>query len=209
MEQKPKAIHSGVRCSEFQRLIYALFQGQPEGQKQSTCVAFTSALPGEGVSHVVREIGLQLIKHQNKRTLIVESRCLENLGPADLDFIEEAAQRAAHDRLCVIDESGRKLREGTGSHWQAEPHFREYCLQTLGKFFNYILVDCSAISTSATVVSLAPLVDGVVLVVEAGRSTRSQIRFAQNFLHSAKAELLGYVLNKREYPIPGWLHARL
>jgi ketopantoate reductase len=171
-------------------------------------VVFTSALPGEGVSHVVREIGLQLTKHQNKRTLIVESRLLESLGPVDLDFIEEAAQRATRNRLCVIDESGRKL-EGASSHWQSEPQFREYCLQTLAKFFNYILVDCSAISTSATVVSLAPLVDGVVLVVEAGRSTRSQIHFAQNFLHSANAEFLGYVLNKRKYPIPEWLHARL
>jgi len=205
----PKTIHSEGQCREFQRLIYALFQGQPEGQKQSTCVVFTSALPGEGVSHVVREIGRQLTEHQNKRTLIVESRCLESLGPADLDFIGEAAQRAARNRLCVIDESGRKLREGASSHWQAEPKFRESCLQTLGKFFNYILVDCSPISTSAAVVSLAPLVCGVVLVVEAGRSTRSQIHFAQNFLHSVNAEFLGYVLNKRKYPIPEWLHARL
>jgi Mrp family chromosome partitioning ATPase len=209
MGQMPKTINSEGQCREFQRLIYALFQGQPGAQTQSTCVAFTSALPGEGVSHVVREIGLQLAKHQNKRTLIVESRRLESLGRADLEFIEEAAQRAARNRLCVIDESGRKWREGASSHWQSDPQFREHCLQALSKFFNYILVDCSAISTSATVVSLAPLVDGVVLVVEAGRSTRSQIHFAQNFLHSANAEFLGYVLNKRKYPVPEWLHARL
>jgi Mrp family chromosome partitioning ATPase len=158
---------------------------------------------------VVREIGLQLAKHQNKRTLIADSQHLENLGSGDLDFIEEAARRASRNRLCMINPSGRDRQECASSHWLTDPQFREDCLQTLSKFFDYILVDCPAISTSATVVSLAPLIEGVVLVVEAGRTTRSQIHFAQEFLHLANAKFLGYVLNKRKYPIPEWLHARL
>jgi hypothetical protein len=166
-------------------------------------------LPGEGVSHVVREIGLQLAKHQNKRTLIADSRHLESLVPADLDFIEEAARRASRYRLCMINLSGRNLQAGASSHWQADQQFRTECLRTLAKFFNYILVDCAAVSTCATVVGLAPLVDGVVLVVQAGRTTRTQIQFAQEFLGLANAKFLGYVLNKRDYPIPHWLHSRL
>jgi len=89
----PETIHSGGQRSEFQRLVYTLFQGRPDGKRRSTCVVFTSALPGEGVSHVVREIGLQLAKHQNKRTLIADSAHLESLGTGDLDFIEEAARQ--------------------------------------------------------------------------------------------------------------------
>jgi protein-tyrosine kinase len=205
----PQTTHSGGERSEFQRLIYTLFQARPDGKKRSTCVVFTSALPGEGVSHVVREIGLQLAKHQNKRTLIADSQHLESLGTGDLDFIEEAARHASRHRLCMITLSGRGRQDGASSHWLADPQFREDCLRILGKFFDYILIDCAAISTSATVVSLASLVDGVVLVVQAGRTKRSQIYFAQEFLHLANAKFLGYVLNKRKYPIPEWLHARL
>jgi Mrp family chromosome partitioning ATPase len=194
---------------ELERLIYTLFQGQTGGMKQATCVVFTSALPGEGVTHVVRQVGLELAKHQNKRTLIVDSRQLQNLGPRDLGLIEQAVRRSNGDRVCVVTMSGRNREAGARSHWQGDPQFREECLQTLARFFSYILVDCSAISTSAAVVSLAPLADGVVLVVQAGRTKRSQIQFAEEFLRLANAKFLGYVLNKREYPIPDWLHARL
>ena len=204
-----ETLHSGGARNELQRLIYTLFQGRPDGKRRSTCVVFTSTLPGEGVSHVVREIGLQLAKHQNKRTLIADSQHLESLGTGDLDFIEEAARHTSRHRLWMITRTGRDRQDGASSDWLADPQFREDCLQILGKFFDYILVDCAAISTSATVVSLASLVDGVVLVVQAGRTKRGQIHFAQEFLHLANAKFLGYVLNKREYPIPEWLHARL
>jgi hypothetical protein len=152
---------------------------------------------------------MQLAKQPNKRTLIADSRRLESLDPNDLGFIGESAQRASCYRLCMISASGGDWHPGDSSHWLADPQFREDCLRTLSKFFDYILLDCAAISTCAAVVGIAPLVDGVVLVVQAGRTKRPQIKFAQEFLHLANAKILGYVLNKREYPIPEWLHARL
>jgi Mrp family chromosome partitioning ATPase len=109
----------------------------------------------------------------------------------------------------MISPNGQDWHAGDSSHWLSDPQFREACLRTLGKFFHYILLDCSSISTCAAAVGIAPLVDGVVLVVQAGRTSRRQIKFAQEFLHLANAKILGYVLNKREYPIPEWLHARL
>jgi Mrp family chromosome partitioning ATPase len=50
------------------------------------------------------------------------------------------------------------------------------------------------------------LVDGVVLVVEANRTRREQIVYAERNIESAGGRILGHVLNKRTYAIPAWFH---
>ena len=55
----------------------------------------------------------------------------------------------------------------------------------------------------------APATDGVVLVVEAGRAGKEQINRAAQMITEAQGTLLGFVLNKRRYPIPNWLYRLL
>jgi len=56
---------------------------------------------------------------------------------------------------------------------------------------------------------LASSVDGVVVVVEAGQSRREEITNAQRTIEQAGGKFLGFVLNKRRYPVPEWLYKRL
>jgi Mrp family chromosome partitioning ATPase len=56
---------------------------------------------------------------------------------------------------------------------------------------------------------LAPLADGVVLVVQA-ESTRGQVvAEAERILRRAGGRPLGAVLNRRRHHIPAWLYGRL
>lgn len=82
-------------------------------------------------------------------------------------------------------------------------------LEALQMSFDYILIDCPSLKTSPAAALLAPLVDDLALVVEAGRTRRDEIQSAQRTVELTKAPFLGFVLNKRKYPVPEWLYRRL
>jgi Mrp family chromosome partitioning ATPase len=59
------------------------------------------------------------------------------------------------------------------------------------------------------VLRLAPLVDGIVLVIEANRTKREQMLYAERAIEAAKGKILGHVLNKRTYVVPDWLYWKM
>ena len=72
-----------------------------------------------------------------------------------------------------------------------------------------VLLDCGGLDSSVDLLRLAPAADGIVLVVEAGRAGKEQINRAAQMIAEAQGTLLGFVLNKRRYPIPNWLYRLL
>jgi Mrp family chromosome partitioning ATPase len=72
-----------------------------------------------------------------------------------------------------------------------------------------LLVDCGSLEQSLGVLTVARRVDGTVLVVEAGRRSTHQVQRAAKLIEEAGGTFLGCVLNKRCYPIPGWLYRML
>ena len=72
-----------------------------------------------------------------------------------------------------------------------------------------VLIDCSSLETSSSILILAAHVDGVLLVVEDGRHSRSQIQRAASTIESSQGKLLGVVLNKRRSFVPVWLRSLL
>ncbi len=82
-------------------------------------------------------------------------------------------------------------------------------LQTLRYSFDFVLLDCPSLKESGDVALFAPAADGVVVVVEADHTRKEQLRGTLNTIEMAEGNLLGCVLNKRQYPIPEWLYQRL
>jgi hypothetical protein len=79
-------------------------------------------------------------------------------------------------------------------------------LDAIRQRYRYSFIDCGSLAESQEVLRLAPLVDGVILVVEANRTQKDQIRYAERTIESVNGRILGHVLNKRTYPIPDWCH---
>jgi hypothetical protein len=75
--------------------------------------------------------------------------------------------------------------------------------------FDNILVDCGSVKDSTDAALLGSSVDGVVIVVDAGQSRRDEILNSQRMIETAGGKFLGFVLNKRRYPVPEWLYRRL
>jgi capsular exopolysaccharide synthesis family protein len=90
----------------------------------------------------------------------------------------------------------------------AGEHMREL-LDELSARFDHVLIDAPPVNAHPEAQILSPLVDGVLLVVRAGHTTRHALLQAKKRLQLADAPLMGAVLNDRVYPIPGFLYRRM
>ncbi|WP_263409629.1 P-loop NTPase family protein [Terriglobus tenax] len=86
---------------------------------------------------------------------------------------------------------------------------RSEVLYELRANFHYVLVDCPSVKDGHFVTGLAPLVDGVIIVIEADRTQKRQILYTERTIQAAGGNIFGHILNKRNYPVPGWIFRRL
>ncbi len=82
-------------------------------------------------------------------------------------------------------------------------------IKELERRFSYVILDTPAFIPFADARSLSPLVDGVLLLVQASRTRREVVWRLQEQLHSVRAKLLGVVLTNVEYYIPEYIHRHL
>ncbi|WP_413988219.1 AAA family ATPase [Labrys okinawensis] len=71
------------------------------------------------------------------------------------------------------------------------------------KAYDYVVVDLPAMSTSSDVKALVPLLDAVVFIIEAGKTTSDDVTEALETLQQANGKVLGAILNKvpkRDWP---------
>jgi capsular exopolysaccharide synthesis family protein len=71
-------------------------------------------------------------------------------------------------------------------------------LKLLGDSFTHIIIDSPPISAVTDGVLISSLVDGVLLVVHGGQSSREVVRRSRQLLQDVGAKILGVILNKVE-----------
>jgi hypothetical protein len=178
---------------------FASLRGKTSG---GLVIAFTSARRREGVTHVVRQLGRELAAYCRKDVLIITPPDLRRLRVLDAEQIEVVGQRAAPG-LWTVPEDLPELEENGSNRVQ------EDLWKTMRGRFGFVLVDCSPIESSGEVLSLAPRIDGTVLVVRAGFTAKPEIQKAARLLSLGSSPLLGCILNVRTYPVPGFLYRML
>lgn len=172
-------------------------------------VAFTSPAPRTGVSYVVRSLAMELARTSEKRILVVNLSRLQRF-----DAAQSLQQQHSEFRNLWLLEGEAETKSSTAlatreSRWQRSEELRRASLEALQLRFDYVLIDCPSLKTSTAAAQLAPLMDGIALVIEAGRTRRDEIQSAQRTLALTQGRFLGFVLNKRQYPVPEWLYRRL
>jgi Mrp family chromosome partitioning ATPase len=75
--------------------------------------------------------------------------------------------------------------------------------------YSYVIFDTAPIFDSHSTLNMACLANGVILVVGAEETSWEATRKAVHKLKRCQANLLGVVLNKRQYHIPDWIYKRL
>lgn len=183
----------------YQGSIYSLLQ-RSAGISKFSCfvVAVSSPHSQSGVTYLTNLLVDSLNRDDPGRAIAVD--CRTDAGIARLD-----------DQLGLQifrDGSNRPVKATTGL-WRSSPNYRHDYIQELRSRYSYIAIDCPPISESSEVLSLSDVVDGIVSVVEANRTTKSQISYLERTIAQSGGRLLGHVLNKRTYLIPAWLHNRM
>ena len=206
------------------QLLLANLQNSAQKLRGGAAIAFTSASMGEGVSHVTQLFAIELARHTGRRTLIVSAERMQSLGvedylrmpgnchPTNVENVwmlpskntgrkndSEVDEDTLPQRsfLMRVSKEGEQIDTGLDS------------VDALRVTFDNILIDCRSLRVSSEAAVLSSSVDGVAVVVEAGQTRRDEILNAQRTIENAGGKFLGFVLNKRRYPVPEWLYRRL
>lgn len=205
-----------IKAGFYLELIRTVFQAvDDQGKLRNRVVVFTSATPGEGVSHVVSLLAKELAAQTQNRVLRVDARALESLQLVSPNQISKHCEETEIDNLLTLSatKSTSNLAtvggSGRASDWESVPEYRAECLKALRWNFDHVLIDCPSPAVSSDATTLAPIVDGVSVVVKAAQTRRGQVERCQQMIESAGGNFLGFILNQRQYPVPNWLYRRL
>ena len=213
---------NGHKQHNLQLLLASLQNGSPN-LRGGSAIAFTAASQGNSASSVAQLFAVELARHTCRRTLIIDSQRLQGLGVEDYLQMPWNCHPTNIDNLWMLPARKQKKRNARDNH-QELPN-RSFLMRVpkdgeqvdtgldsvdaLRVSFDNILIDCGALKDSTDAAMLASRVDGVVIVVDAGQSRRQEILNSQRMIEKSGGKFLGFVLNKRRYPVPEWLYKRL
>jgi len=203
-----------VEGSVFHALLYTVFQKPRDPALGGVVIAMSSCSPGEGVTFVTRALLQELGSGQMNSVAGVNMGFLRQLHAPTLDAIRSSLRTDDHEsNSCVRTIAPRRrnalMGEASASPWEGRWQYRRDCIDLLRSEFDYSIIDCPALKSSGDLLSIAPFVDGVILVVEANRTRRGDPRQAERCIVSAGGKVLGFILNKRTAEIPFWLDSIL
>jgi len=209
----------GVPGDEVMKLVQRVFI-LPDTAASPEAVAFCGVDEGAGCSWVCARAGEALAEESSGTVCIVDANLrTPSLGeyfgikkcPGFADAmtgtrpIREFARRLGKNNLWLIT-AGAVGAEPNGALNPARLRAR---FSELRDEFDYVVMDTPAASSHPDAVLLAQLTDGVVLVVGSNTTRRETARIAKESFKASRVPILGAVLNRRTYPIPAALYARL
>ena len=176
-------------------------------------VLFSASRGGEGTTTLVREFAISLSLVFKVSVLIVDAN--PNHGATRACGVAEAPALSDLLRGWQASDAERTKRAGVTvaifdpemANSAAGPGIAATSLgDALRKYFDYVLFDAPALGSSATAVSLARHVDGVVIIIDSERTRWPVVENTKKAYESAGAKVLGVILNRRTFYIPNWIY---
>jgi hypothetical protein len=197
--------------SIYQTLLYTVLQKPREKAEGGVVIALSSSNPGEGVTYVARALLHELARCELNSVAGVNVSFLRKLHEPTVEAIRNSIARQASYLPGETEGIGRSKKSlampQRKGPWEGSWEYRRDCIGLLRDEFDYTIIDCPSLRESGDLLSIAPFVDGIILVVEANRTRREQPRQAEQRISAAGGTLLGYILNKRVYEVPQWIYA--
>lgn len=198
----------GVQASVFQTLLYTVFQKPRTPDSGGIVVAISSPNPGEGVTYVARALLNEISKSEFNSVAGINTSLLRKLHEPTLEAIRNVSRPAygsGGERRAITPRMGARAADIPHGPWEGSWQYRRDCIDLLRSEFDYTIIDCPSLKASGDLLSVAPFVDGVILVVEANKTRRDEPRQAEQSITAAGGTILGCILNKRIYELPDWL----
>lgn len=207
-----------IGLPEYERLKNNILSLNSEGAVKT--IMLTSSVSREGCSTVASNLAKTLAKNSSLKVLIIDANLRRptlheafdvenNIGFSDLVLgdtdVGEAVRKTELPNLSLI----------TAGDFSRNPiEVLESCklkalIAKLKDEFDYLIFDSAPINTCPDAAILASQVDGVILVVHAGKTRWEVAQNAKDQLERSHANIIGIVLNRRRHVIPGFLYKRL
>ncbi len=182
---------------------------------QMPAVAVVSYEKGAGVSSVTRALAARMnsgfdseAHEMNEVTISLSSDELVRTSGSNSDFFAQLFKQHI---------SSSQLHCGAMDQTQTPPTIEEArrpddlenSLFLARSVFRFVLVESPPLETSTDISTLAPLVDSVLIVIEANKTTHAQTERLVHNIQMAGGTVLGYVFNKQTFPVPRSIHKLL
>jgi capsular exopolysaccharide synthesis family protein len=202
----------------YERIIQKLFSYRRTPRE--SVILVTSAVSGEGTSTVARNIALALAQHRAERVLLIDANLrtpsqhnafgLEKtdglgdvlLGPT---VLTSAVKDDVVPGLSLLA-SGRAMESPAQLLTVASLHSVILALLSL---YDWVIIDSPPATAYPDVATIAAAAGGAILVIEAEKTRQEVVEEARRVLEVSGVDLLGAVLNRRRYHIPGFIYRRL
>ncbi|AIS51904.1 capsular exopolysaccharide biosynthesis protein [Thermoanaerobacter kivui] len=175
--------------------------------KKVKSILITSSLPNEGKSTVVKNLAYSVALTGSK--VIVIDADLRNPTVHKLLYLPNSRgltnlliDEGDYEAYLNIDNSYSNLHILTSGPIPPNPaellgsNKMKKLLSNIQKDYDYVFIDSPPVVTVTDAVVLAPVVDGIILVIQAGKTEIEAVSRAKEILESVKANILGVVLNR-------------
>jgi capsular exopolysaccharide synthesis family protein len=188
----------------------------PGSEHPVRTLGLTSCCRGEGVSTLAAHLAMTAASYDAGRVLLVDCDLAHpsvaaRFGAAACPGLAECLRSGERDGelfaatpvegLWVLP-AGR-LRGSPASAF-GSPRLAELVHDLAGRFALTVF-DLPPVNQASCMGAIAPLLDGVLLVIEAERVPWEAVQRAKELLSRAEANVLGAVLNKRRDKSPSWM----
>jgi Mrp family chromosome partitioning ATPase len=181
-------------------------------QRIPRVVMFLAAQGGEGTSTVAAQYAQSLASDERLRVLLADAQVLRPAYRADGSPVESRPVRAALRRHGQDESRGPDLMPLPGDSPEARaltPGSLRASLDVLASGYDWIVLDGPPVLEMPDAATLAGVADGVVVVVQAGRTKRPVLARTVDLVSRAGGRVLGVVLNRRRLEIPGFIYRRI
>jgi non-specific protein-tyrosine kinase len=198
-------LESGREAESFRVLRTQLLQRTRDSGANTIMV--TSALPGEGKTITAINLAIAIAREFQNTVLLVDGDLRKQsvhkyLGcKGEKGLIDHLVGNTPLSELITWPgiEKMTLISGGILHHESAEilgsPRMQELVPSMKGRYADrYIIFDMPPILTGADVLTMTPLVDKVIVVVQAGKTSMDDVKKALQYLPSEK--ILGLVLNR-------------
>jgi protein-tyrosine kinase len=200
---------TALPAAPFRHLLRQILAGLGSGEASHVArLGVTACRPKEGASTVATQLAWAAAVAQRDEALLIDCNPLSrdaNPGLADLVHaggeLEQFVQPTPVRRLWSMSVGSLQLRRTLFDRSELLGE----TLDRLAQGYQPIICDLPPVSEATGMLGLACQLDGVLLVVEAGRTPQEQVVAAQRMLLRRQVRLLGVVLNKHRSSLEhGW-----
>jgi len=179
-------------------------------------VGFIGAHEGAGVTSVSAEFARISDKSHGATVLLIDTdarggAACGRFGLKPATGIEDALanNRPVEEAIVQSGSSHLYLSVLSTSGTHADSKLLVSALDRLRDDFDYILFDAPPALESATGLAISAMADGMVLVIEAEKTRWQVAESVRDAVEKQGGNVLGVVLNKRQYHIPEFVYKRL